>query len=195
MFGGCISVAKKLKVKNIIISKQIEETENLKKMLNIINEKNINLIVVEKGDEIKIGKYLKINILWPEMGKNIDLNNNSIIAKFIYRDVSMIFTGDIEKEAESEILKIYGETNILNADILKVAHHGSKTSSTNEILNQITPKISLIGVGENNQFGHPDPEVLNRLQKIKSKIYRTDKDGEIIINIKSKGRIKLKIEK
>lgn len=195
MFGGCISVAKKLKVKNIIISKQIEETENLKKMLNIINEKNINLIVVEKGDEIKIGKYLKINILWPEMGKNIDLNNNSIIAKFIYRDVSMIFTGDIEKEAESEILKIYGETNILNADILKVAHHGSKTSSTNEILNQITPKISLIGVGENNQFGHPDPEVLNRLQKIKSKIYRTDEDGEIIINIKSKGRIKLKIEK
>lgn len=76
----------------------------------------------------------------------------------------MIFTGDIEKIAEEKILEKYEKSNILRTTILKVAHHGSKTSSIEEMLNKINPKIALIGVGNDNKFGHPNNEVIERLK-------------------------------
>ena len=93
----------------------------------------------------------------------------------------MLFTGDIEEIAEKELINKYKGTNKLKATVLKVAHHGSKSSSIQEILKQIKPKIALIGVGANNTFGHPNSGVLERLQKLGTKIYRTDENGEISI--------------
>jgi competence protein ComEC len=78
----------------------------------------------------------------------------------------------------------YSNTNILNSTILKVGHHGSNSSLTKEFLDAVNPKIALIGVGENNKYGHPGEEVLERLEKAHIKIFRTDEDGEISINIK-----------
>ena len=99
-----------------------------------------------------------------------DLNNNSIVAKFTYKEISMLFTGDIEEEAEKEILKLYkNNLNVLNSTILKVAHHGSKTSSTKEFLEAVKPKFVLIGVGKNNNFGHPNNDVIERLNNLRSK--------------------------
>lgn len=80
----------------------------------------------------------------------------------------MLFTGDIEKIAEERMLDEINN-NLLNADILKVAHHGSKTSSTQKFIENVKPKIALIGVGENNKFGHPNYEVLNRLNELRNK--------------------------
>lgn len=79
----------------------------------------------------------------------------------------MLFTGDIEKIAERKVLQKYSNTNKLNSTILKVAHHGSKTSSTEEFLNAVRPKIALIGVGEKNTFGHPNYDVLEGLEKMR----------------------------
>ena len=80
----------------------------------------------------------------------------------------MIFTGDIEEIAEKQILKEYkNNLQILKSNVLKVAHHGSKTSSSEEFIEAVKPKIALIGVGENNTFGHPNDNVLNRLTKIR----------------------------
>ena len=94
--------------------------------------------------------------------------------------------------AEKEILKQYKDNSqLLNSTILKVAHHGSKTSSTKEFLETVKPKISLIGVGENNKFGHPNEDVIKRLDEINSKIYRTDKMGEISISVDKNGKIKI----
>ena len=92
----------------------------------------------------------------------------------------MLFTGDIEKLAEEKILKLY-ENNLekLKCTVLKVAHHGSKTSSTKSFLEAVSPKIALIGVGTNNNFGHPNEGVIQRLKDINCKIYRTDERGEI----------------
>ena len=82
----------------------------------------------------------------------------------------MLFTGDIEETAEMEILKKYKNSiNILNSTILKIAHHGSKTSSSKAFLEAVKPKIALIGVGENNKFGHPYQEVIEKLQNMRSK--------------------------
>lgn len=133
--------------------------------------------------------------MWPknEQIKENILNNNSIVAKIIYKNFSILLTGDIEKIAEKQILYEYqNNTEILKANCLKIAHHGSQSSSTEEFLNTVSPKISLIGVGEQNKFGHPNIEVIERLKLIGTKIYRTDKDGEITIIIDRKGRMKIK---
>lgn len=183
MYGGIITLIQKLKVKNIIISKQKEDNDNLKEFLKIIENKNNNIILVEAGKRLEIEKDIYIDILWPsdnsKVSENI-LNNNSIVAKINYNKVSILFTGDIEEKAEKEILLKYKiNENILKANILKVAHHGSKSSSSEEFLERVSPDIAIIGVGKNNKFGHPNKEVINNILKYKTEIYRTDKDGEI----------------
>ncbi len=181
-----------LKVKNIIIGKQFESYENYKKFIEIVNEKKIKIYVVEAGQRIKIEKNLYFDVLWPSSNKMISensINNNSLVCKMVYQNFSALFTGDIEEIAENAILKKYENTNKLKSTILKVAHHGSKSSSTEEFLKEVKPKIALIGVGENNMFGHPNFDVLERLDKIESKIFRTDFNGEIIIRVNRKGKI------
>lgn len=145
-----------LKVGYIIIGKQFETSENLEKFIKIVKEKNIKIQIVEMGQRIDIEKDIYLDILWPN-SKNIisenSLNNNSLVCKLIYKNFSCIFTGDIEEEAENAILQNYkGNLEILKSDVLKVAHHGSKTSSTKDFLGAVMPKIALIGVGENNTF-------------------------------------------
>ena len=116
--------------------------------------------------------------------------NNSLVFKLIYKDLKCIFTGDIEEVAENAILNEYkNNLETLKADILKVGHHGSKTSSTQEFIEAINPKIALIGVGENNKFGHPSEDVLERIKTYGTKIYRTDQNGEINITLKKTGKI------
>jgi len=145
---GALYVMENIKVKNIIISKQGEESENYNKLLNITEKKNVNIIEVKRGDKIYFDKSTYIDILWPnveQIEENI-LNNNSIVMRLNYQNFKMLFTGDIEAEAEEEIVGLYKNTNFLIADILKVAHHGSKTSSNENFLELIKPKIALIGV-------------------------------------------------
>lgn len=159
-----------LKVKNIIIGKQFEESENYQNFIEIVNKNKIKVYVVEAGQKINIEKNLYFDVLWPD-SKNVveknSINNNSLVVKLIYNNFSILFTGDIEEIAEKSILKKYEKNKaILDSDILKVAHHGSKSSSTEEFLNVVKPKIALIGVGENNNFGHPNNEVLERLRRI-----------------------------
>ena len=183
--GGVFAILENLEVKNIIISKQGETSENLKKFYEITNNKGIRTIIVKKGDIVEIDKYSHFEILFPEdnlIEDNI-LNNNSIVARFNSLDFSILFTGDIEEIAEKRLCELYSGTDKLEAFVLKVAHHGSKTSSTEEFLELVKPKIALIGVGKNNNFGHPNIDVIERLENMGSKIYRADNCGEIIIRI------------
>lgn len=162
-----------LKVKTVIISKQGETSENYEKLKKIVNNEKIKIQVVKKGDRIKIEKDIHIDILWPNNSKIINeniLNNNSIVCKLQYKSFSALFTGDIENIAENQILEDYnGKTQLLNSTILKVAHHGSKTSTTQEFLDAVKPKIALIGVGKDNNFGHPNDEVIKRLENMRHK--------------------------
>ena len=119
-----------------------------------------------------------------------DLNNNSIVAKLVYKNFSMLFTGDIEKEAENKILQKYN-TDILKSTVLKIAHHGSKTSTTESFIKLVDSQIALIGVGKDNNFGHPNGEVLNRIENLGAKVYRTDKAGEISLRVGKKGKIRI----
>ena len=189
---GVAQILGKIDVSSIILTRQLEENDIYRHILSIAKEKKIKLIYVKEGDVLKIG-CIKISIIHPEnkLMINNPMNNNSIVCKVEYNSFSMLLTGDIEMEAEELILR----KNInLKADVLKVAHHGSKTSTTGEFLKAINPKVALIGVGKNNNFGHPSNEVIQRLKENGTRIYRTDENGEISITVNKKGRI-IKIQR
>ena len=212
-----MKVLEELKVKNVIISKQAEDSENFQKFKQIVNKRKIPVIIVESKafanskkqnnnsiknvdiickEKIQIEKNIYFDFLWPDNQNLLNenaLNNNSIVAKLHYNNFSCFFTGDIEEIAEKQILQEYKDNlYVLSSTVLKTAHHGSKTSSIQDFIEAVKPKISLIGVGENNKFGHPNDDVISRLENIGSKIYRTDKMGEISIMVNSQGKIKIK---
>lgn len=191
--GGLLEVMEHLKVKNVVISKQIEYTENYEIFKKIAKEKRMKVLIVRQKNKMRIEKNLYIDILWPNQSDIISenvLNNNSIVCKLNYEKFSILFTGDIEETAEKQILEYYKNNfKMLNSTMLKVAHHGSKTSTTQEFLNAVNPQFALIGVGKNNTFGHPSNEVIERLKKHNTKIYRTDEMGEIRFTINKKMQI------
>lgn len=172
-----------IKVNNIIIGKQYKSSENYEEFIKIVKEKKINVKIVEGGEKVSIEDNLYFDILWPfsdNMISDNSINNNSLVCKLNYKNCSMLFTGDIEAIAEKAILKRYSRNlNILKSDILKVAHHGSKTSSITEFIEEIKPQYAIIEVGEDNKFGHPSDSTIQNLEKANIRIYRTDKMGEI----------------
>jgi len=111
-----------------------------------------------------------------------DFNNNSIVLKLHYKDAKFLFTGDIEKNAEENLLV---DNCLLKSDILKVAHHGSDSSTGESFLNSVDPEIAVISVGLNN-FGHPHPDVIKRLKTKCQKVFRTNINGTIIIKTDGK---------
>lgn len=191
--GGLFSVVEELKVDTIIIGKQDTEYENCTEFLRLAKSKNINIIVVKAGDIVKIDKECYFQILWPDSTNMISdngINNNSIVTKFVYNDFGMLFTGDIEEKAEQKIIDKYKNTNLLSANVLKVAHHGSKSSLIQEMINKISPEIAVIGVGKENKYGHPNSEVVDRIKNKGTIVYRTDLNGEIMLKVKRNSKIK-----
>ena len=188
--GGLLTVLKELKVNRVCISKQEENSENYQKFLEIIKEKDIPVTIVKLGDKIKIENSLYFDILWPQEDQITEnrINNNAIVMKLNYNGFSCLFTGDIEKIAEDKMVSLYKDKFVLESDILKVAHHGSKTSTTENFLELVNPKNCLIGVGKNNLFGHPSNEIVERLEELDVKVYRTDINGEISIIVNNKGK-------
>ena len=186
--GGLLTILEEIKVEKVLIAKQEEQSENYKRFFNIVKEKNIPVIVGKRGDKINIEKDLYLDILFPEseqIEENV-INNNSLVFNIHYNNFSMLFTGDIEEIAEKRIIEITNKSR-LKADIIKIPHHGSKTSSTRELLEIVLPKIALIGVGKDNLFGHPSSETIDKLDELEIKTYRTDINGEIMINVNKSG--------
>jgi competence protein ComEC len=152
--------------------------------LKFVFERNSNSYrELEFGDIIKIDEETRVYVYGPQPqftnfsradGRN--LNNNSLVLLIKYRDKNLLFPGDAEREVEKVLLPL---GRILDADFLKVGHHGSITSSTLDYLNLVTPTYSSISVGQYNRFGHPSSIIIERLRKTGSKIYRTDMDKAV----------------
>lgn len=182
---SALYIMNEIEVKNVIFSSKGQESDNYDEFVEIVNEKKINAISVKAGDRVNIENDLYFDILWPCSDIDIEdneINNMSIVCKLVYLNFSMLFTGDIEEVAENKIVELYSNTETLNSIILKVAHHGSKSSSSLEFLNCVLPQVAIIGVGKNNTYGHPSNTTLENLQLIGCQaIYRTDLNGEISI--------------
>ncbi|MCL2859647.1 MAG: DNA internalization-related competence protein ComEC/Rec2 [Oscillospiraceae bacterium] len=164
--AGLIAVLENIKVKTVVIAGQLEKTEQFDKFIAVIKEKKVGCMLVKTGDKVYVDKYTFFDIVSStDIGISENkMNNNCIVCKLNYGKFSMLFTGDIEAPGEMELIKKYQGSEILQSTILKVAHHGSKTSSIQEILDLIKPKIAVIGVGKNNMFGHPNLDVLERIE-------------------------------
>lgn len=144
--NGLINVIEKIKVKNIIISKQSEESKEFIEFMEAASKRKIVVKEVKKDDRIYFDKYVYIDILYPDKVLAFDdLNNNSIVAKLNYNNFSVLFTGDIGIKAEEVLLKEYNK-DILQSTVIKIAHHGSGGSSDLSFLKAVEPKIALIGV-------------------------------------------------
>ena len=172
-------------VNNIKVDKVIFNNDTFNdlelNLVKILKEKNIKYYKNMKS--ISLGKN-RLHFLNNELYDNE--NDNSSVIYTELNNYKFLFMGDAGVEIEEDLIEKY---NLQNIDVLKVGHHGSKTSSSEKFVNEINPKYSIISVGKNNRYGHPNKEVLNNLEN--SKIYRTDQEGSIIFKIKNN---KLKIE-
>ena len=172
--GDTLNVIENIKVKKVIFN--CGEYNDLEQdLIKVLEKKHIKYYSCIK--ELNIDKN-KLYFLQTKKYDNENDNSNVIYTEL--DGFKFMFMGDASTTTEKEILDKY---NLLEIDVLKVGHHGSKTSSGKEFINEINPKYSIISVGKNNRYGHPNKEVLNNLEK--SKIYRTDMDGSIMFKIKN----------
>ena len=178
--GEAINLVNNFKVEKVIFNcGAFNDLES--ELIKVLDKKNINYYSCIK--ELNIDKN-KLYFLQTKVYDNENDNSNVIITEL--NGYKFMFMGDASSNTEHEILNKY---NLPNIDVLKVGHHGSRTSSSKEFINEINPKYSVISVGKNNRYGHPNKEVLDNLND--SKVYRTDQDGSIMLKIKNN---KLKIE-
>ncbi|HAX02945.1 MAG: hypothetical protein A2Y45_05890 [Tenericutes bacterium GWC2_34_14] len=157
-----------IKIKHLILSKYDDTYQPY----------GIKSIRVKSGDNLTCGN-LTLQILSP-LKRSEDANNASIVIKTKINNQTFLFAGDIEEEAEKDLVNFYGEQ--LKSDVLKIAHHGSNTSSTLDFLYHVNPDTLIISAGRDNHYGFPHQEVIERLMKLNATIYRTDHHGTIIYN-------------
>lgn len=187
--GGLIAVLDNFNVKNVMLPNIISNTIVFEDLLDAIEKEELKIKKPNILTSIEIGNG-QLSILAPNSEKYSLTNNYSIVTKLVHGKNSFIFTGDAEKESEKEMLKAH--KSILKADLLKLGHHGSKTSTNADFLEAVAPDCAVISVGEKNSYGHPDMEVIESLKDKGVKLYRTDRDGDILVESNGKS---LKIQK
>lgn len=177
-FGGIFDLYHRIPTSAILSSGIGKESDGFKKFQEIIAEKNIKEITVAKGDVIRHGTA-SMKIMWPEknMERQSAINDAGIVMMFETEGIRTIFTGDISESVEKKLMDSIGDV-----DILKVSHHGSKYSSTNEFLRVLRPELAFIEVGKNS-YGHPTKEVLERITAVGSRIFRTDMEGTMRVGL------------
>jgi len=173
--GGALSILTELEVKQILMPSVTEPSETELAIIRVAKKYGIPVIKVSTGDQWKKNEN-EFLILSPEKNFTGERNSGSIAFVANIGRVSWFFGGDLDQEGEEKIIKKFPN---LKVDILKAGHHGSKTSSAEGFIQQIKPQVALISAGENNRFGHPHQEVLNRLKDTNTIIYRTDLQGAI----------------
>ena len=175
--GGMATIIKTLDIGKIYMPKVSTTTRTFENTLLAIKNKGLKVTPPVAGSPIQLDPAIKVTILAPNSPKYEDLNNYSIVLKIVYGEISFLLTGDAERESENEMLaKGYD----LRAQILKIGHHGSKSSSSAKFLDAVKPKVSVISVGQGNDYGHPAPATVKRLEKY-GVVYRTDQYGTVVL--------------
>jgi competence protein ComEC len=179
---GLIEVLRRYKIKNVLWNGMDYNSSIFLEWKKLIEKEGAKIYVVQDGSKVKEGSALYLNIINPYFSENLDRNdidNNSVVSHLIYKEYSFLFTGDIFAQKEKELVKRKEES--VKSNVLKVSHHGSKTSSDEEFIKYVSPEIAVISVGKNNRYGHPNKEVLERLIMNGAYILRTDEVGDIKI--------------
>lgn len=172
--GGLAQVINSFDLGKIYMPKVISTSKTYENLLNTISMKGLKIQTARAGVNIINEKNLLIDIIAPNRDSYSDLNNYSIVIKITYKNRKFIFMGDAEMISENEIL-----TDV-TADIVKVGHHGSNTSSGQNFVDRVNAKYAIISVGSDNNYNHPNMNIVNRWENSGAKVYRTDLSGTII---------------
>ena len=176
--GGLDKVIDNFEVGEIIMPEVKNTTKTFESVLKSAAKKEKKIKKAKSGMEIDLGEGTNVEVFSPGKDKYKELNNYSPIMKITYGENSFLFTGDAEKEVEKEVIN---NGYNLKSDVIKVGHHGSTTSTTEEFLELVNPEIAVISVGKENTYGHPEKKILDRLKNKNIKILRTDEIGSIEI--------------
>jgi len=177
--GSLDTVIDTYDIGKIYMPKVTNSTKTFEDVLAAIQNKGLKITTAVGGTNISFSPDTKVELLAPNSSEYDELNNYSAVIKLTYREISFLFTGDAEDISENEMMaKGYD----LKADILKVGHHGSNSSTTEEFLEAVGPTYAVISVGKGNDYGHPHKEVLTRLSEAGIKIYRTDESGTVVFS-------------
>lgn len=177
--GGMAQIINKYKIDNFYMP-QVEYSGKLyEDMIDSLKYKNMKIKKINSNStSINLGKDTTISILSPNNMIYENINNYSPIIRIKYKKVSFLFTGDAETEAEEEVLnKNYN----IRSDVLKIGHHGSKTSTSKSFLQKVNPSIAIISVGRDNEYSLPDNEILSLLSEYRITCFRTDIDDTIVL--------------
>lgn len=176
--GGMATIINNFDIDKFYAPKSTTTTQTFVNMINALNSKNLKITVPTPGENLVIGNAT-LTFLAPNSLSYEDLNNYSIVTKIKYGNTSFIFEGDAEDISENEIL---AKQLDISANVIKIGHHGSSSSTTKAYLDKVNPQYAVISVGANNDYGHPNKDILNRLTAKNIKVFRTDISGTIIAN-------------
>lgn len=176
--GGMTEIIRKFDIGNFYAPKKTSNTKTFESMISALMNKNLKINPAKAGITLNLGDEITCEMLAPLNADYEDINNYSAVIKVTYGQTKFIFTGDTEKLSEKEML----QNNLdLSANVIKIAHHGSSSSSSKEFLDKVNPSIAVISVGAENDYGHPHESTLSELRKRKMTVYRTDKDRDILL--------------
>jgi len=175
--GGLVAVLGRAEVGHVLMPDVIHTTRSFENFIDVIDNNDIPVIMPEAGQEFTAG-IISFTVLAPVHGFHRNLNDASIVLRLTHGETSFLFTGDAESPSERAMI---ASGQCLRADVLKLGHHGSRTSTTEAFLDAVSPAVAVITVGYGNQFGHPHGEVLERLNRRGVAIFRTDINGTVIM--------------
>ncbi len=178
---GLIDVLKRYDVGTVIESGVAYATPDYNEWNKLLKEKNVHVVYARKGQQVQLSEKAMINILYPfedMIGRRLsNVHDSMVVSKLSYGSTSVLLMGDGEKQIERKLIGL----SALHADVLKAGHHGSKTSTTQEFLDAVHPKMAVISVGRKNRYGHPHQEVVDRILAAGISLFRTDTDGDVVL--------------
>lgn len=177
--GNMSDIIKSYTIDNFYSPKVSHTSRTYEKMIEALQDKNLKINPIkENTDSISLGANTTVEVFSPIKDTYDNLNSYSPIIKIKYKNISFLFTGDSESSDEKSVLS---NNKNISADVLKVGHHGSSTSTSMDFLNSVNPSIAVISVGTDNKYNHPSKDTLDRLNSKNIKIYQTNIDGTILL--------------
>ena len=187
--GALSEVLETVPTDRVVMNADASDGSYFTRALDVIEEKEIPVTEAKAGDVIEIGD-ITLEIIAPISYSEEDKNSNSVALRASAEGVSVLITGDATVDEEAQVLEKHGD---LKADILKVGHHGSSTSTSEEFLRAVSPSIAVISCGEGNAYGHPHYSTLTRLREAGAEVWRTDKSGTVTVYVEN-GKIMVKTQ-
>lgn len=174
---GLLAVLDQYDVKQFWYTGAQYDSATYQELVDKLTQAKIPVQLANQGDYLSLDQT-SLNVSFPlqERPTNTDPNETSVVNTFQYKNFTTLFTGDVYVNDEKKLVGV-----LPDVDVIKIPHHGSRTSSSQELINKTQPEVGVIEVGANNKFGHPAPDVLSRYQSAQTQIYRTDQDGMIEI--------------